>query len=49
MTYMVPFKWVEIHAGESFDETLEEIAVQIGEKTELDLQYEQYEKEMGLL
>lgn len=43
------FKWVEIHAGESFDETLEEIAVQIGEKTELDLQYEQYEKEMGLL
>lgn len=42
------FKWVEIHTGESFDETLEEIAVQIGEKTELDLQYEQYEKEMGL-
>lgn len=41
------FKWLERHLTEQFDCTVEELVSQIGEKTETDIMYENYEKEIG--
>lgn len=42
------FKWLKVHLPQYIDGSMEEIAQQIGEKTEMDLYYEEYEREHGL-
>ena len=42
------FKWLKLHLSQYIDGSMEEIAEQIGEKTEMDLYYEEYEREHGL-
>ena len=41
-------KWVDIHLSQYMEGSMEKIATQIGEKTEMDLYYEEYEREHGL-
>lgn len=41
-------KWLKLHLSQYIDGSMEEIAEQIGEKTEMDLYYEEYEREHGL-
>lgn len=40
--------WVDIHISQYMEGSMEDIAAQIGEKTEVDLQFEEYEREHGL-
>lgn len=41
-------KWVDVHLPQYMEGSMEEIAAQICEKTEMDLYYEEYEREHGL-
>lgn len=41
-------KWLDVHISQYMEGSMEEIAAQIGEKTESDLYYEEYEREHGL-